>query len=99
MRHTGVIGIAVMGKNLALNIAEHGTRYRFITGLMKSAAAADEAGGLPVAFETLESFVRSLTPPRVVIMMVKAGEAVDQTIAKLPPPLKDDADRRRQFVL
>ena len=90
MRHTGVIGMAVMGKNLALNIAEHGFPVSVYNRTYEKARqAADEAGGLPVeAFDTLESFVRSLTPPRVIIMMVKAGEAVDQTIGQLLPLLE-----------
>jgi len=90
MRHTGVIGMAVMGKNLALNIAEHGFPVSVYNRTYEKARqAAIEAGGLPVeAFETLEGFVGSLTPPHVVIMMVKAGEAVDQTISQLLPLLK-----------
>jgi 6-phosphogluconate dehydrogenase len=90
MRQTGVIGMAVMGKNLALNIAEHGFYVSVYNRTYEKARqAADEAKGLPVeAFETLESFVRSLAPPRVIVIMVKAGEAVDQTIAQLLPLLE-----------
>ena len=89
MRHTGVIGMAVMGKNLALNIAERGYPVSVYNRTYEKARqAAVEAGSLPVeAFETLEGFVRSLAPPRVVIMMVKAGEAVDQTIGQVLPLL------------
>ena len=90
MRQAGVIGMAVMGKNLALNIAEHGfTVSVYNRTYEKARQAADEAGGLPVAaFETLERFVRSLAPPRVIIIMVKAGEAVDKAIGQLLPLLE-----------
>jgi 6-phosphogluconate dehydrogenase len=89
-RQAGVIGMAVMGKNLALNIAEHGYKVSvFNRNPEKSHEAAAEAGSFDLtAYETLEDFVRSLAPPRVIIIMVKAGEAVDMTIGQLLPLLE-----------
>lgn len=83
----GVIGLAVMGKNLALNIADHGFSVSVynrtpgkINELLKEASGKDVIGPY-----TLEEFVESLELPRKIILMVKAGEAVDETIAQLLP--------------
>jgi 6-phosphogluconate dehydrogenase len=90
MRQAGVIGMAVMGKNLALNIAEHGFSVSVYNRTYEKAQeAAAEAGSFDLeAFETLEEFVQSLALPRVIIIMVKAGEAVDMTIRQLLPLLE-----------
>lgn len=86
-QQVGVIGLAVMGKNLALNIADHGFSVSVfnrtpgkINELLQEAAGKDVVGPY-----TLEEFVESLEIPRKIILMVKAGEAVDETIAQLLP--------------
>ncbi len=88
-QQAGVIGLAVMGKNLALNIAERGYAVSLYNRTPeKTKAAMAEAGSFDMtAYYTIEDFVRSLTPPRVIIMMVKAGDAVDGTIRTLLPYL------------
>jgi len=88
-RKAGVIGMAVMGKNLAMNIAEHGYQVSVYNRTVEKAKeAAAESGSLGlVAYDTLDDFVRSLEPPRVIIIMVKAGTAVDTTIGQLLPLL------------
>lgn len=88
-RQAGVIGLAVMGKNLALNIAEHGYAVSLYNrSPEKTTQALSEADGYDMrACYTLEDFVRSLAPPRVIIIMVKAGDAVDSTIRQLLPLL------------
>lgn len=85
----GVIGLAVMGRNLALNIAEHGfsvSVFNRSSGktneLLKSAEGMNITG-----LYTLEEFTESLELPRKIILMVKAGEAVDETISQLVPLL------------
>ena len=85
----GVIGLAVMGKNLALNIADHGysvavyNRSREKTdSLLEEAKDKDIIGTY-----SLEEFVEALERPRKIILMVKAGRAVDDMIDKLIPLL------------
>lgn len=86
-QQVGVIGLAVMGKNLALNIADHGFSVSVynrtpgkINDILKEAEGKDLIGPF-----TLEEFVESLELPRKIILMVKAGEAVDETIQLLLP--------------
>ena len=90
----GLIGLGVMGANLALNIAEKGypiavynrtwaTTEKFIA----------EAGPLReriIACRTMVEFAEAIRPPRPVIIMVKAGEAVDEQIANLKEVLQRD---------
>jgi 6-phosphogluconate dehydrogenase len=83
----GLIGLAVMGSNLALNIAEKGNRIAvFNRTPEKTDTFMADAGPLAariVPSKTLEDFVASIRPPRPVIIMVKAGEPVDELIATL----------------
>jgi 6-phosphogluconate dehydrogenase len=87
----GLIGLAVMGQNLALNIADHGFKisvYNRTTAKMESFVAAnpDTPGGL-VGCESLEGFVASLKRPRKIIILVQAGWATDKVIEGLVPLL------------
>lgn len=89
----GLIGLAVMGQNLALNVADHGFKisvYNRTTAKMEEFVAAnpDTPGGL-VGCETLESFVASLKRPRKVIILVQAGWATDKVIEGLVPLLEE----------
>jgi 6-phosphogluconate dehydrogenase len=83
----GLIGLAVMGSNLALNIAEKGNRIAvFNRSPDKTDTFFAEAGALKdqiVPTKTLEEFVAAIRPPRPVIIMVKAGDPVDELIATL----------------
>lgn len=89
-RQIGVLGLAVMGKNLALNIADHGytvavyNRTSEKTREMEREAGTERVTGM----YSLEDFVRSLEKPRRIILMVKAGDAVDDTIRQLAPLLE-----------
>ncbi|KPF44129.1 NADP-dependent phosphogluconate dehydrogenase [Rhizobium sp. AAP43] len=87
----GLIGLGVMGSNLALNIAEKGNR---IAVFNRTPARTDEflgeAGDLAgqiIGCHTIEEFVAAIRPPRPIIIMIKAGEAVDQQIEALMPYL------------
>jgi 6-phosphogluconate dehydrogenase len=88
----GVIGLGTMGSNLALNIADNGYRVAvFNRTTSRTRQFADAAGPLSdqiTACETLEAFATAIKPPRPVIIMVKAGEAVDAQIASLRPLLE-----------
>ncbi|WP_187969636.1 NADP-dependent phosphogluconate dehydrogenase [Aquibium microcysteis] len=87
----GLIGLGVMGSNLALNIAEHGYRIAVWNRTTeKTQAFAATAGALSdhvVPCETLEDLVAAIRPPRPIILMVQAGAAVDEQIAALRPLL------------
>lgn len=81
----GVIGLAVMGKNLALNIESKGfTVSVYNRSREKTDELVGEAQGKNLfGFYTLEDFVNSLEVPRKIIIMVKAGAPVDGTIEAL----------------
>lgn len=87
----GVIGLAVMGKNLALNIESKG--YSVTVYNRSSEKTEDflnhEANGKNIVGETsIEAFVNALEKPRKIMLMVKAGPATDATIASLKPYLE-----------
>lgn len=81
----GVIGMAVMGKNLALNFADQGylvSIYNRTTQVSKD--VMDENPEANIVFnETLEQFVESLEKPRKILVMVQAGKAVDAVLKQL----------------
>ncbi|MCC6393349.1 MAG: NADP-dependent phosphogluconate dehydrogenase [Bryobacterales bacterium] len=88
----GLIGLAVMGQNLALNIADHGFRisvYNRTTATMEKFIAEnpETPGGLN-GEKTLESLVASIKRPRKVIILVKAGGPTDAVIDSLAPLLE-----------
>jgi 6-phosphogluconate dehydrogenase len=85
----GVVGMAVMGSNLARNFASKGFKTAiFNRSYAKTATVLKEhpEAGF-VGAETVEEFVDSLEKPRRIIMMVKAGPATDATIQSLLPHL------------
>lgn len=89
MNDLGIIGMAVMGKNLALNFADHGFKvaiYNRTIQVAKQVVAANPHADLD-CHETLESLVSSLLVPRKILVMVQAGEAVDRVIESLIPLL------------
>ncbi|THG16432.1 hypothetical protein TEA_021687 [Camellia sinensis var. sinensis] len=84
----GLAGLAVMGQNLALDIAEKGfplsVYNRTTSKVDETVERAKLEGKLPLhGFHDPESFVHSIQKPRVIIMLVKAGSPVDQTIKTL----------------
>ncbi|MGP7816165.1 NADP-dependent phosphogluconate dehydrogenase [Niallia sp. 01092] len=85
----GVIGLAVMGKNLAMNIESRGyTVSVFNRSKEKTEEMLQETEGKNiVGTYTLEEFVQSLEVPRKIMLMVKAGPATDATIEQLKPLL------------
>ena len=88
--HIGVIGLAVMGENLALNIARNGfapvvyNRTASVTEEFMAGRGADT--GITAEF-SIDKFVESLEQPRRIIMMVKAGAPVDAVKDELAPLL------------
>jgi 6-phosphogluconate dehydrogenase len=90
-RFIGVVGLAVMGENLARNIARNGFSVavynRTATRTQEFMAAHGEAAGIHPAYD-VAGFVASLARPRRVLLMVKAGPPVDAVIAELEPYLE-----------
>ncbi|WP_067729295.1 NADP-dependent phosphogluconate dehydrogenase [Oceanobacillus damuensis] len=87
----GVIGLAVMGKNLALNIESRGYSVAVFNRSYEKTQSflENEAKGKNfVGGETIEEFVNSLEKPRKILLMVKAGPATDATIESLQPYLE-----------
>ncbi|MDE3085092.1 MAG: NADP-dependent phosphogluconate dehydrogenase, partial [Verrucomicrobiota bacterium] len=88
----GLIGLAVMGQNLALNIADHGFQisvYNRTTEKMEKFVAENPntPGGV-VGTKTLEELVQSLAKPRKIVILVQAGKATDAVIDGLTPLLE-----------
>ena len=83
----GLIGLAVMGQNLALNMADHGYRvavYNRTTAVTEKFVAGhgDTPGGL-VGTAALPDFVAALKTPRKILLLVKAGAPVDEVVEQL----------------
>jgi 6-phosphogluconate dehydrogenase len=90
----GVTGLAVMGRNLARNLARHGYRVALHNRTAeRTASLVAEHGheGTFVPSESVQDFVASLERPRAIIIMVKAGDPTDAVINELVP-LLDEGD-------
>ena len=85
----GVVGMAVMGRNLALNIESRGyTVSVFNRSRDKTEEViAENPGKKLVPFYTVKEFVESLETPRRILLMVKAGAGTDAAIDSLKPYL------------
>lgn len=90
----GVIGLAVMGENLALNVERNGfpiAVYNRSSDKTKAFMEERAQGKNVVAAYSLEEFVAALERPRKILIMVKAGAPVDAVIQQLKP-LLDEGD-------
>jgi len=110
----GLIGLAVMGENLALNIESRGFKvavFNRTTSVVDNFINGRAAGKQFVGCHSLADLVKSLASPRKVMLMVKAGPAVDDLIEQLIPMLSPgdilidggnthfaDTERRTQYV-
>lgn len=88
----GVVGLAVMGKNLAWNIESRGYSVSvYNRSRQKTDEMIEESQDKQIhPTYSLEEFVNSLEKPRKILLMVKAGPATDATIDGLLPLLDDD---------
>ena len=109
-----VVGLAVMGENLALNIESRGYRvavFNRTTSVVDALIAGRAKGKQFVGCHDLQQLVENLKPPRRVMLMVKAGPAVDAVIEQLLPLMSPgdviidggntyyhDTERRTQHV-
>ena len=87
----GMMGLGVMGQNLILNMERNG----FPVAIWNRQPAAvddflkkDASGKKIIGAHTIEEFVAALEKPRIIMMMVKAGDPVDWTIGLLKPHLE-----------
>ncbi len=116
-RSIGLIGLGVMGQNLALNMTDHGfnvVSYDPWQSARSNFAKLNQDSANPervTICDNLSDFIHSLPAPRSILLMVKAGEVVDQQIALLLPLLSNgdtiidggnshyhDTRRREQYL-
>ncbi len=86
----GLIGLAVMGQNLVLNMANHGFSvgvFNRTTSKVDEFLAGPAKGKSVAGYHGLPELIASLRTPRKIMMMVKAGPAVDELLAELEPHL------------
>ncbi|ETA80794.1 NADP-dependent phosphogluconate dehydrogenase [Youngiibacter fragilis] len=114
MKDIGILGLGVMGRNLALNIAHRGfgvSVYNYTPNETEEFVAKHMQGEDISAFYDVESFVRSLKSPRKIFLMIMAGKPVDNMIEVLIPLLDRgdliidggntyyfDTDRRMRYL-
>jgi 6-phosphogluconate dehydrogenase len=87
----GLIGLAVMGENLVLNMANHGFRvavFNRTTSKVDAFLQARAKGKNIVGCHSIEEFIAQLERPRKVFLLVKAGDAVDAFIESVIPHLE-----------
>jgi len=87
----GLIGLAVMGQNLVLNMNDHGFKvavFNRTTSKVDDFLADEARGTNVVGAHSLEALASLLKRPRRVMLMVKAGDSVDQTIEHILPYLE-----------
>ena len=110
----GLIGLAVMGQNLVLNMEDHGFRVAVFNRTVSKVDdfLRENPGKKLHGARSLEDLVRALSKPRKVMLMVKAGAPVDEFIEQLLPLLekgdviidggnshfKDDVRRARDLM-
>lgn len=88
----GVIGLAVMGKNLAMNIESRGysvSVFNRTTSRVDDFLENEAKGKNFYGAKSIEEFVNSLESPRKIMLMVQAGPATDATIESLKPYLEE----------
>ncbi|HSE97615.1 MAG TPA: NADP-dependent phosphogluconate dehydrogenase [Blastocatellia bacterium] len=88
----GMIGLGVMGRNLALNVEEHGfpvTVWNLETDWTDKFVGEYQEKNF-IGSKTLQEFVEALERPRRIMMMIKAGDPVDLTIKAIKPFLERD---------
>ena len=90
----GLYGLAVMGQNFALNMAEHGFKVcvgnRSPEKVQATVARAKAEGDLPlIGSDSPQDFCSKLSKPRKIVILVQAGKPVDLTIEALSASLEE----------
>ncbi|MHC4993899.1 MAG: NADP-dependent phosphogluconate dehydrogenase [Planctomycetota bacterium] len=90
----GLVGLAVMGQNLVLNMADHGYTVsvfnrttKKMTDFIADCQANEPSAERVVGFEKIKDFVKSIKRPRKIILLVQAGYATDASIEAFLPYL------------
>ena len=86
----GIVGLGVMGENLALNIADQGYSVALWThteGKVQRFIERSDADRRWVGTRTLAELATAIAPPRRIVLMIKAGAPVDEMIERLAPAL------------
>lgn len=89
----GMVGLGVMGRNLLLNMADHGfSAVGLDLDPLKAAALEQEAdsGKIVKGTTSAQEFINALSKPRALMLLVPAGRAVDAALASLLPYLEPD---------
>ena len=97
-----MIGLAVMGENLVVNMLDHGFRVAVFnrnTDKVRNFVEGRGKGRDVVGAYSLQELVDSLEPPRRVMMLIRAGSAVDEMLSKLTPLLEKGDIITREGVL
>ena len=87
----GLIGLAVMGQNLALNMRDRGFQvavYNRTTSRVDDFLAGPATATDIIGCHSIQALVAAVAPPRRILLMVRAGAAVDDLIAELVPHLQ-----------
>ncbi len=90
MNDIGVVGLGVMGESLALNLDDHGARVAVwnLEGEWVDRFLAENSGRRITGTKTFAELVAALERPRRILIMIKAGDPVDQTLAAILPLLE-----------
>ena len=92
LNEIGLIGLGVMGKNIALNIAEKGTFVKAFNGSReKIDVISEEFGGMFAGFTKLEELIDNLERPRNILLMIPSGQPTHSVINQLSN-LLDEGD-------
>jgi 6-phosphogluconate dehydrogenase len=89
----GIVGLGVMGENLALNVTDHGFSVALWNHTEAKVTHLIESGGADrhwIGTKTVEEFAAALSRPRRILLMIKAGAPVDEMLEKLAPLLSPD---------
>ncbi len=96
----GLIGLAVMGQNLVMNMNDHGY---VVAVFNRTVSKVDEflqgpaKGSRVIGCKDLKELVQKLKKPRRVMLMVKAGDPVDEFIKHLDPLLEKRGHHHRRW--
>ena len=91
LKEIGVIGLGVMGKNIALNLSDKGVNIKgFNDSKEKLDEIEKEFSGLFEGYDDINDLIRNLSRPRTILLMVPSGEATKDTIEKITDLLNED---------
>ena len=91
LNEIGVIGLGVMGKNIALNLSDKGVNIKgFNNSKEKLDEIEKEFSGLFEGYDDINDLIRNLSRPRTILLMVPSGEATKDVIEKITDLLNED---------